>query len=603
MRAFLRTVSLLGGIGLLVYGLLPQSFSFSPYLVPRVDDAQWLLLLWGGAALLGLAVWTAQPHLEVASTRLNLRPSVLNLALVFSILFVVLTLQLLRTSFIYADIVYNRTAIDPQTGAIIGNSRPVIRSLRVQRGAIFDRNNVQLAGSEVAQNGLAYRTYPVAQRADIQAFSNILGFSSTRYGQYGLEASQNDYLTGEKGQPLRSLIDDLYNRPRVGNNLQLTIDAQLQARVWEILNRLDEGKPSSAVVMDPRNGAVLALVSTPGYDPRALTFNPDNDITAENQRVEAAWTALTADENRPLINRPLQGRYVPGSTFKTLTAIGALEHPVVLEKPAPIDCPNEYNPVPDAPPVVNAVGPPNYPDQPALEAIIRAETQGSIELSDLYAFSCNTAFAQLGVRLGIDQLAELAQRFHIYPPQAAPDRSPDFTDLPTAASLLATQSDYLTSKRALADTAFGQGQLFITPLQMALIGAAIANDGVMPQPYIVEQVTDPIDGSVIYQHRQPLNVLNSRRVISTEVAARMREMMREGVTIGFGKAANVHNSGGKSGSGEAGGDIVHAAFLAIAPFDQPRYVVYVQIENGRDGAGVGAQTAGEVLQAAFDVLD
>jgi peptidoglycan glycosyltransferase len=598
MRSFLRIVGLIGGIGLLVYGLFPQSFT--PYPTPRADDAQWLLMLWGGAALLGLAAWASLPRLQAAGSRFNLRPGVLNVALVFSIMFVVLTIQLVRTSFIYAESVYNRTATDPQTGAVIGNSRPVIRSLRVRRGAIFDRNNLQLVDSAVASGGLTYRTYPVAQSYDIRAFSNILGFTSSRYGQYGLEASWNGYLTGEEGQPLRALTDQLYNRPQVGNNLQLTIDSRLQAQVWDILNRVGEGRPSSAVVMDPRSGAVLALVSTPGYDPQALTFNPDNDPAAENQRIEAAWTALNADESAPLINRPLQGRYVPGSTFKTLTAIGALENQEVLQEPHPIDCPNEYRPDPNAPPVVNAVGPPNYPDQPPLESIILSETGRPVDLSGVYAFSCNTAFAQLGVRLGTERLAELGERFHIYPPLNAPARSPDFTDLPTLASLLATEPGYLTSDAAVAATAYGQGQLFITPIQMALIGAAIANDGVMPQPYIVERAIDPTDPTVVvYQHRQPLDLLNTRRLMSSEVAAQMRGMMREAVVIGFGRAANVNNSGGKSGSGEAGGDIIHAAFLAIAPVDEPRYVVYVQIENGRDGAGVGAVAAGEILQAAF----
>lgn len=599
VRPFLRVIGLFGGLGLLIYGLIPQDVA--PYLVPRVDEARWMAFLWGAAALLGLAVWASLPRLQAAGARVNIRSGVLNLALVFSVLFVVLTVQLLRTEFIYADSIYNRSTTT-DSGQVFANSRPVIRALRVRRGRIYDRNNVVLADSQVAPNGLAQRTYPIAQQADIRAFSNILGYSSSLYGQFGLESQWDGYLTGDQGQALRSFTDDLYNRPHVGNNLQLTIDWQLQARAWNILNQQGGGNPGSVVVMDPRSGAVLALVSNPGYDPQSLALNPAaTDDAAETARIQAAWEAINADESKPLINRPLRGQYVPGSTFKTLTAIGALENPEIL----PIDCPNEYFPNPNEPSVKNAVGPPNRPDQPPLEAIIRDATKRPMDLSGVYAFSCNTAFAQLGVRLGADRFIELAERFRFYLPQNAPEQSEDFTDLPTESSYLTSSADpdLLQRESGLAATAYGQGDLLLTPMQMALLGATIANDGVMPQPYMVQSATDPESAEVtVYQHTPPSNIFDRRRIISSDVARQMLPMMREGVTIGFGKAANVNNSGGKSGSGEAGGGIIHAAFLAVAPVDQPRYVVYVQIENGRDGAGVGARTAGEILKAAFEIL-
>jgi penicillin-binding protein A len=609
LRPLLRVVGLFGGIGLLAYGLLPrnipQYFSgAAPYLEPLVGDARWIALLWGAGLLLSLAVWASLPQLQSLSARVNVRPGLLNLSFAFSMLFVLLTLQLLRTEFIYAESIYYRTESNPEAGISFGNSRPLLRSLRVQRGGIFDRNNVQLAGSAVAPNGLAQRTYPIAQQADVRAFSNLLGYSSATYLQSGLEAQWNNYLSGEEGQAFRTLTDDLYNRPHKGGNLQLTIDARLQSRVWEIMNTVGGGKPSSAIVMDPRTGAILAMTSAPGFDPQSLALNPANSDEAENERITAAWNAINADENRPLINRPLQAQYVPGSTFKTLTAIGALEHPEVLREPQPIDCPNEYRPDPNAPPVVNAVGPPNRPEQPPLESIIRSETGRGVDLSGVYAFSCNTAFGQLGVRLGQQRFMELAERFHIYQPQNAPDRSSDFTDLPMAPSYLTLNPDFLSYDLALADTAFGQGELQITPMQMALMAATVANGGVMPQPYMVESVTDSEDPSVVlYQHRAPLDLLNSRRLIDSDVAAEMLRMMREGVTIGFGKRANVNNSGGKSGSGETGvNNIIHAAFMAVAPVDDPRYVVYVQIENGQDGAGIGAEAAGQILRAAFEIL-
>ena len=465
--------------------------------------------------------------------------------------------------------------------------------MKVRRGAIVDRNGVQLAGSEATPDGYAHRTYPIAQNADVRAFSNILGVSSSRFGNYGLEATWNSWLTGEEGQPLRSLQDDVFNRPHTGNNIQLTIDARLQQAVWEIMNNRGGGKPGSAVVLDPRSGAVLAMVSVPGYDPQGLTFNPFAESwEADNARVAAYWDEINADSaQKPLINRPLQGRYAPGSTFKTVTAAATLMNPDVAK--SSITCPDEYSPDPNAPPVINAV--------PNLASL----TGNPSTLGKVFAYSCNTAFAQLGVRLGADRLSAVAERFHFYPPRVAPDYSPDFTDLPTDVSLLALRGDFLSRDVAVADTAYGQGQILATPFQMAMVAATVANNGIMPQAYLVERVTDA-DGGVAYQHSgRPALLGEADRVLPENVAAEMRKQMLQGVTEGFGKAAAVPGQtvGGKSGSAQAGlndpNEIVHAWFIAIAPVEQPRYAVAVMIENGRDGAGVGAATTGDILRAAF----
>ncbi len=575
MRIVLRLLGIAGGIGLIVFGMFLR------------DEGRWLMCLWGGIILLAVGIFAS-----VRAMHSGQRKGVLNLALVFVTLFIMLTVQLLRTQFIYAEATYDRVARDDQ-GNVTGNVRPVIRSMKVRRGAIVDRNGVVLASNDATPDGYAHRTYPIAQTADVRAFSNILGVSSSRFGNYGLEATWNSWLTGEEGQPLRSLQDDVFNRPHTGNNLQLTIDARLQQAVFEVMTNRGEGKPGSAVVIDPRSGAILAMVSVPGYDPQALTFNPfAEDWGADNARVSAYWDEINQDaEQKPLINRPIQGRYAPGSVFKTITAVATLMNPEVAK--SSITCPNEYKPDPNAPPVINAV-----------DNLARLTGEPST-LAKVYAYSCNTAFAQLGVRLGADRLSAVAERFHFYPPRIAPDYSPDFTDLSTDVSLLALRGDFLSRDVAIADTSYGQGQILATPFQMAMVAATIGNNGIMPQAYLVERVTD-VDGGVAYQHTGSPGLLQERaRVIPENVAAEMRELMRVGVTEGFGKAAAVPGQtvGGKSGSAQAGlndpNDIVHAWFIAIAPVEQPRYAVAVMIENGRDGAGVGAATAGDVLRAAF----
>jgi peptidoglycan glycosyltransferase len=221
-------------------------------------------------------------------------------------------------------------------------------------------------------------------------------------------------------------------------------------------------------------------------------------------------------------------------------------------------------------------------------------------LERVYAYSCNTAFAEYAMRLGQNTFIEIAERFDIYRPQDATEEYAGFTDLQTRSSVLYVEPGFLSSKAALADTGYGQGQLLVTPLQMAMVAAAVANDGVMMQPYLVDRVTRA-DGSVV--KTQSPRVI--RRVMSSENAAIMRTNMRAGVSYGFGKAAqqvdpSVAVVGGKSGTAEhAPGATPHAWFIAIAPVENPRYAVAVMIENGGEGSRVGAQVAGEVLAAAF----
>jgi len=204
------------------------------------------------------------------------------------------------------------------------------------------------------------------------------------------------------------------------------------------------------------------------------------------------------------------------------------------------------------------------------------------------------------MRLGPDLLAQTAREFDIFRPQDAPKVYGGFTDLPTEPSLLYVDPGFLNRRAAVADTGFGQGQLSITPLQMAMIAATIANGGVMPQPYLVERITRPDGGTVMSHFPHMLG-----RAMSSEIAARMRSNMRAGVAYGFGKAADavpgVH-VGGKSGTAEYGGPTTHAWFIAIAPVEDPRFAVAVMIENGGEVSSVGARAAGQVMAAAFQLI-
>ncbi|MGB9738028.1 peptidoglycan D,D-transpeptidase FtsI family protein [Chloroflexus sp.] len=567
-RRFWHAPALVTALVLLMYGMF----------LPIEQEPTWLLLLWIGGALAGLVMIS---QINAAPPSNDLSRTVSRIGTVIILGFLMLSLQLLRQQLIKAEAIssYVVTSAD---GSTTSNVRPVLATQRVLRGPISDRKGRILVES-VLVNGIARRSYPLAGAYDITAFGHILGFFSPRYGQSGLEARFNDYLSGERGNEWQSLLNEWTGELPQGNALTLTIDAELQDQVARLLG----DRRGAVVVLDPRTGAILAMVSRPGFDPSRLVVDPAAaDLAAERQRVSDYWSRLNQDDaGQPLLNRASQGRYPPGSTFKTVTAVAVLEHPLIGQ-PNQITCPNEYFPQPDAPPIVNAVN--------NLGAIIGEP----VTLERVYAFSCNTAFAQYAVRLGADRFAEVAQRFNIFLPNRIPTGFRVLRDLPSEPSLLAVQANFLAQPRALADTGYGQGQLLVTPLQMALIAATIANDGVMMEPYLVQRITRP-DGSTVRQ-TTPKSV---RRVMSSSTARQMREAMAAVARYGFGNSISqfvTQPVGGKSGTAEhVPGAPPHAWFIAIGPIDQPRYAVAVIIEQGGEGSGVAARLAGEVLAAAF----
>lgn len=569
MQSRLRVVILVGVFGLIAYGIFQ----------PVEQDVRWLICLWAVAPFLGLVAWLSRPAIPRGLPR-----SVYNLGMVVAIGFVLLSLQLLRQQVVQANATYHRVEVDSETGQIISNVRPVQAAQRIERGTIFDRNAIPLVSSTLLPNGLTMRTYPIAERFDPAAFSNVVGFFSTRFGQSGLEATYSDFLSGERGNSFSKLHDQILGNAPKGNHLHLTLNAQLQAQARALLG----GQTGSIVVIEPDTGAVLAMVSTPGFDPRSLVFNTTaEDREAENARIEQFWLDINSDAaGQPLLNRPTQGQYPPGSIYKTVTAVGVLEHSGVGE-PNNITCPNQLDVEAGAPPVVNAV------------EGLGGLTGNPSNLELVYAYSCNTAFAQYAVRLGPDLLTDVARSFDIYPPQEAPDSYPNFTDLPAVASRLYVQPGFLSRPIAQADTGYGQGQLLVTPLQMAMVAATIANDGVMMRPYLVQRITSPEDTTIHETIPRPI-----RRVMSNGTASTMQNNMRAVGDYGFGSVVSSFvpfaDVGGKSGTAEHPGPTPHAWFIAIAPIEEPRYAVAVMVENGGEGSGIAAQIAGQVLRIAFE---
>jgi penicillin-binding protein A len=567
MKSFyLKRALLFATVAILVYGMSR----------PPAAEGTWLWCLWLAALPAGYLAFAEIPlRLRVSKIQRSLQTLTVIMALGFGML----TLELLREQVIWSQDIAEAVAVNAETGETSSNVRAVMAANRVHRGVIRDRNGTVVVDTTVAADGTTARSYPVDQPA---AFAPVVGFVSPRYGVSGVEATYGDYLSGTRnplGQLFRLFRDDTVR----GDDVELTIDGQLQQAVYGLLG----DRVGSVVVLNPRTGAVLALASTPSYDPRDLTPDRAVDRLVDQQRIDANWQRLlAADADQPLLNRALQGRYAPGSTFKIVTAAAALEH-AGIARPDDITCPNEFQSEPGAPPVVNAV--PN----------LAAMTGEPASLRSVVAFSCNTAFAQYALRLGAARLASSAERFGFVTP-TNPNTAVTMADLPMQTSTLYVDDGFLTRAAALADTGFGQGQLLVTPLQMALVAAAVANDGVVMQPFVVQRVVNQQDAALYTHITRPV-----RRAVSSLNAVRLRDAMRYAVTDGFGAAAQhqgVINVAGKSGTAENPTGIPHAWFIAYAPAENPRFAVAVMLEYGGEGSNAGAALAGQVLAAAAQTV-
>ena len=565
-QSILKRILIIMVIGLVGYGLTR----------PPEQESVWLLCVWLAAVpATTAAILDVHIGLRVNDTQRSLQYLTIVLAMGFGML----SLQLLRHQVIWSQYIADAVIVNEETGETSSNVRHLLAAARVYRGSILDRNNQTIVETSVGIDGRTARQYPVDDPA---AFTPVVGVVNPRYGLSGLEASYEAYLTGNRNA-LGQVFRMFNSQASRGDNLQLTIDARLQEHVHALMG----GRIGAVVVLDPASGAVLAMVSTPSFDPYLLTVNLDADRQSDQERMNANWQTLLAPEaNQPLLNRAVQGRYPPGSTFKLVTAAAALDA-AGIATPDSITCPETFDSEPGAPPVVNAV--------PRLYE----RTGDPASLRSVIAFSCNTAFAQYALRLGSTRLVTTAERMGFATPNSQ-DEAIVMEDLPTNPSLLFVDDNFLERPAALADTGFGQGQLLVTPLQMAMVGALIANDGVLVQPYLVERVLRN-SGTVLYRHQT--NAV--RRVISAANAQRLRDAMQFAVAEGFGKAANAVpgvNVGGKSGTAEYGGDNTHAWFVAIAPAEAPRYAVAVIIEGGGEGSSVGAQLAGQVMLATFETF-
>ncbi len=446
------------------------------------------------------------------------------------------------------------------------NTRRILRDFSEPRGDITTADGVVVAHSvEVDSRFDRLRTYPEGA-----LYAHTTGFLSFSFGADGVERTYNDALAGETAvQELRSLGDLFVERDRTGD-VRLTLIDSVQRTARDALG----DRIGAVVALDPRDGAVLAMWSNPSYDPNRLA---SHDIAATTRAREV----LLADEAVPLRSRAYQERFFPGSTFKVVTAAAGIEPGAVTPSEPSYAVTSSYTPPLTTRPIRNFGG----------------STCGGT-LFDILRVSCNTAFAEMGAEtIGPDLMIEGAERFGFN------DTPP--IDLPGAVpSSFPTDFDRDTPR--LAQASIGQNDVQGTPLQMALVAAAVAADGEIMVPHVMDEIRDG-EGSVV-ERWEPSVWL---RAMSSQSAATLRAAMLGVVDGGTAAALAIDGVeiGGKTGTAQLGTDppSSHAWIIAFAglPNQRPAIAVAVLVEaqpgaSEQTGGRVAAPIARAVIQAALD---
>ena len=441
------------------------------------------------------------------------------------------------------------------------NRRIIEAAYSAERGAILV-GRTPIAESKPSNDRYKYqRTYPYGP-----LYAHATGYY-TLYTATGIEKSQDDLLSGEDDRLfVRRLSDYLTGRQPEGGAVVLTLNAKAQYAAAQALGN----RRGAAVAIDPKTGAILAMYSSPSFDPNPLTSH-------DAKKATAAYASLANDPADPLLNRAVQQTYPPGSLFKVVTSAAALStgkyHPQSV-----IPAPRQLK-LPDSTSVLNNFG---------------GETCGNGQtdtLIDALTISCNTAFAQLGLDLGASTLRRQAEAFGI-------GSTVTNLGIPQATSVFPSSLD----RPQTALSSIGQFDVRITPLQAAMIMAAVANHGTLMRPYIIDQLRTP---NLSVLSRTSPKVMS--QAMTPDVAAELTLMMESVVARGTGTTVQIPGVtiAGKTGTAQhAVGAPPHAWFGAFGPVDNPRVAVAVVVENGGNSGNeaTGATEAGPIAKAIMQAV-
>ncbi len=452
-----------------------------------------------------------------------------------------------------------RSPLDP---AVIAAARTV------PRGIIRDRDGETLARNEEDANGELYRVYRSA------AVSHVVGYASSRYGRAGIELAFDAELSGLAGDPVEDALRKFGTDPYDPKDLTLSLSLELQRAAVRALG----DRKGAVVMLDPRNGEVLALASTPTYPASELT-NPDT--------ADQAFKALQEDDDQPLLPRATLGRYVPGSVFKIVTAIAGLGSGAISPRTT-------------------------YAEQPGAEedglrvSGFRVRDghhpfTGSTRLDLIGAtqVSCNIWYALTGLETGGANLVEYAGRLGFGKPLPF--------ELATAISQVTNGSGDapggFVDDVELANAAYGQGETLVTPLQMALVASTVASGGELLRPRLVTAITG--EGGT-----RTIGPETVTRVIDGGDAAEISEAMVAAVETEDGQRYTTGakipgvTTAGKSGTAELGGQgEPHSWFIGFAPAEAPRVAIAVLVEQAGRGAEVAAPMGGNLMELWLDASE
>lgn len=551
MSGFFRASAFIAATLILIYGMITTNSHAS---------TAWLILLLIAAALITVAVWPRLPKTVPSVQRTITRGTVL-----FMVGFLVLGVQLARIQVVDSAQISDRTAAE-SGDLVVQDPRHRLAASEIQRGSILTIDGKVVAQTEKNPDGSYTRSYPDPATAYLAGY-----YSPLLYGSSNLEAAYDSQLMGESGgNPITQWLDGILHRDRRGYNLTLSVNQELQDQANQLLGN----QRGAAVVMNAKTGAIVAMASTPNFDPNKLYVNEGSQINQETNTAKAYWQQLSTQADSPLLLRPIQGLYIPGSIFKTVTASAALQSGVAQ---------------PDS----------VYRDEGALTVGSRVipeenrpdKNRVDYTLTDAYGWSLNVVFAQVGLQLGPQRLQDFAQKFGF--------GSDIPFELPVAISELDSDPSFLNNQASLAVTAFGQGQIQATPLQMALVADAVANGGTMMEPYLVQRISDENDKTL--STKSPSNW---QRAIDEKTASQMQQIMINSVQNGYASGAQIpgYVVGGKTGTAEVGGDKQpNSWFIGFAGKTDPEYVVAVVVENGGEGTKVALPIAHQLLQTALQI--
>ncbi|WP_328873821.1 penicillin-binding transpeptidase domain-containing protein [Streptomyces sp. NBC_00287] len=423
-----------------------------------------------------------------------------------------------------------------------------------------------ITGSKDTGEQLRYeRTY-----LDGPLYAPVTGFASQVYGTSLLEHTEDGVLSGS--DPMLSsfpLLNDLTRARNPGGDVLTTLRASAQRAAYEGLG----GRKGAVAAIEPSTGRILALVSTPSYNPEALSGN--------GPTVARSWIGLNEDPEKPMLNRAVRQTYPPGSTFKVVTAAAALDAGVVTDVDEPTDSPDPYT-------------------LPGTSTSLTNEAKGCADASLRAAFewSCNTVFAKLGVRVGVTDLAATAQAF-------------GFNDTGVRIPYTVAPSTFDTSvdRAQLALSAIGQYNTRATPLQMAMVASAVASGGQVREPYLVERTIRSGGATLETAGSRPV-----RQAMHPATAVRLRELMTDVVRKGTGTNAAIPGVtvGGKTGTAQHGignSGTPYAWFVSWAQGErdlEPKVAVAVVVEDAEadrgeiSGGGDAAPIARAVMEAVLN---